>query len=82
MEEGQIDQDDVQITSGDDYTKSTTQMLKGNKVLATPAVRRIAMENNVRKNPIFLVWCTFLFQCDFVLVSFFVQSTFTSRSVI
>ena len=47
IEEGQEDQEDVQITSGDDYTKSTTQMIKGNKVLATPAVRRLAMENNV-----------------------------------
>ena len=47
MEEGQVDQDDVQITSGDDYSKSTTQIVKGNKVLATPAVRRLAMENNV-----------------------------------
>ncbi len=47
MEEGQIDQDDVQITSGDDHTKSTTQIMKGTKVLATPAVRRLAMENNV-----------------------------------
>lgn len=47
MEEGQVDQEDVQITSGDDFTKSTTQIIKGNKVLATPAVRRLAMENNV-----------------------------------
>ena len=47
MEEGQVDQEDVQITSRDDFTKSTTQIIKGNKVLATPAVRRLAMENNV-----------------------------------
>ena len=49
MEPGQVDEDDVKVASGDDHPlpSSTTQMIKGRKALATPAVRRLAMENSV-----------------------------------
>ncbi|ELT99108.1 hypothetical protein CAPTEDRAFT_20550 [Capitella teleta] len=48
MEEGQIDvQSDIQVASAD-HTSSIMQTVKGHQILATPAVRRVAMENKVK----------------------------------
>ena len=46
MEEGLVDQGDVEVGLRD-HSKSLEQNLKGQKVLATPAVRRVALENAV-----------------------------------
>lgn len=50
MEAGQVDQEDIAVASPDPMTH-IMQDVKGNKVLATPAVRRLALENKVH-NPI------------------------------
>ncbi len=61
MEPGQVDEDDVQVTSGDDHPlpSSTTQTIKGRKALATPAVRRLAMENSVSSVLSYLVYVNY-----------------------
>ena len=46
MEDDQVDQSDVRV-SPHDPEDSMVQEVKGQKVLATPAVRRLARENNV-----------------------------------
>ena len=46
METDQVDQEDV-LVSPYDPEDSMIQEVKGQKVLATPAVRRLARENNV-----------------------------------
>ena len=47
MEKGQVDQEDVAVTAADQMSH-IMQDVKGQKVLATPAVRRLALENKVR----------------------------------
>ena len=54
MESGQVDQEDVAVTTPDTISH-IMQEVKGNKVLATPAVRRLALENKVSINVVIIV---------------------------
>ena len=47
MEEGQVDQAEGVAVASSDPLNSIMQTVKGHKVLATPAVRRLAQENKV-----------------------------------
>merc|ERR1712047_104164 len=47
MEDGQIDEGDVGVGTMDN-SHSTMQEIKGHKTLATPAVRRLAIENSIK----------------------------------
>ena len=45
---GVASEEDVVETPAVSHEEQTHQQIKGHKTLATPAVRRLAMENNVR----------------------------------
>lgn len=64
--------DEVEIVSAvdRDHTKSLSQNIKGLKVLATPAVRRLALENAVSTHLHSVSYVKYfqqflLFMCDF-----------------